>query len=127
MASRLMNMSNTLALMGGLVVLTACGERGSGSSFHREAGSQIDSGAFGSATVQNMVAQTCATSGYGAGKVGAAPADPIVALDPASTVRSPIYRIHCDGRLDGKYAQVIYAEYVASATQKTVTDEAGTE
>lgn len=117
----------TGALVAGLSALTACGEEGSTGAFYREAGSQIDSTEFGAATRQNIVAQTCTSSGFGAGKVGASPADPIVVLDPASTQSNPVYRIHCDGRLDGKYAQVVHSEYVASATQKTETEDAETE
>ncbi|WP_187429973.1 hypothetical protein ROLI_026010 [Roseobacter fucihabitans] len=104
-----------------LSVLSACGE--AGGSFYREAGAQLDADEFGKASLQNMIAQTCTTAGSGVGKAGAAPADPIVALDPVSTSSNPVYRVYCDGRLDGKYAQVIYAEYIESATQKTITDD----
>ncbi|MDW3222584.1 MAG: hypothetical protein R8G34_06785 [Paracoccaceae bacterium] len=119
--------ARAVALLAGLSALAACGEQGSTGAFYREAGSQIDSGAFGAATRQNIAAQTCRTSGFGAGKAGVAPADPIVALDPVSTRANPVYRVYCDGRLDGKYAQIIYSEYVESATQKTETEDVETE
>ena len=81
-----------------------------------EAGSQIDNGSFGHATMHNMMAQMC--KGYGSGVKGAKSgvvADPVVMLDPASSPSRPIYRVHCDGQLNGKYAQVIFREYTGSA------------
>ena len=48
-------------------------------------------------------------------------------LDPQSTPERKVYRVHCDGRLDGKFAQIIYREYVASATQKTTVSAADSE
>ncbi|WP_299738404.1 hypothetical protein [uncultured Roseobacter sp.] len=122
--------SRAIALLAGLATLAACGEQGSGGQWFREAGAQVDSGEFGAATMQNMVAQTCKTSGFGAGKAGGklgTVGDPVVVLDPSSTTSNPVYRIHCDGRLDGKYAEVIYREYVESATQKTITEDAEAE
>lgn len=79
-----------------------------------EVGSQIDNGWFGEATMHNMLAQTCNTSGGKGGKSGAV-VDPLVVLDPASTQSRPIYRVHCDGQLNGKYAQVMFGEYIGSA------------
>lgn len=116
-----------IALVAGLSSLAACGEENSGRSFYREAGSQIDSGEFGTATLQNIIAQTCPPRGTGSGKAGVTPGDPIVALDPSSTASNPVYRVHCDGNLNGHYAEVVYSEYVESATQKTETEEAETE
>ncbi|MDU8942952.1 hypothetical protein [Ovoidimarina sediminis] len=81
-----------------------------------EAGSQIDNGTFGNATMHNMLAQMC--KGQGSGVKGAKSGvvtDPVVMLDPASTPSRPIYRVHCDGQLNGKYAQVIFREYIGSA------------
>ena len=81
-----------------------------------EAGSQLDNGSFGNATMHNMMAQVC--NGPGTGVKGAKSgvvADPVVVLDPASSPQRPIYRVHCDGQLNGKYAQVIFQEFVASA------------
>ncbi len=79
-----------------------------------EVGSQIDDGWFGDATMHNMLAQTCTNAGGKGGKSGAM-VDPLVVLDPSSTQSRPIYRVHCDGRLNGKYAQVIFRDYIASA------------
>jgi hypothetical protein len=89
----------------------------------RPAGHELDlTGGFGNATVNNLVAQTCRNTGAagafgGAGKAGATLGDPVVVLDPASTTAEPIYRVYCDGRLDGKYAAITYRDYVRSATQ----------
>ncbi|MBW4707653.1 hypothetical protein KX928_07625 [Roseobacter sp. YSTF-M11] len=122
--------TRTLALTVGLTALAACGEQGSGGQWFREAGIQIDSGEFGNATMINMMAQVCNPSGVagaGGSKVGGSPSDPLVVLDPASTVAQPVFRVHCDGRLDGKYARIIYRDYVGSASQKTTVEEATAE
>ena len=79
-----------------------------------EVGSQIDDGWFGEANVHNMLAQMCYGTG-GKGSKGGTGTDPLVVLDPTSTQSRPIYRVHCDGQLNGKYAQVIFREYIASA------------
>ena len=105
-------------LISGLAILTACAH---------EAGSQLDTGYFGNATLHNQLVQTCKTNGYGydkGGKAGSVAGDPVVVLDPSSTANRPVYRIHCDGRLDGKYASVIYNEYVRSATAGSGVEEA---
>jgi hypothetical protein len=108
-------------VMIGALALTAC---------DRPAGWELDTtGGFGNATVNNLVAQTCTNIGasgsgkYG-GKAGATLGDPVVVLDPQSTPANPVYRVYCDGRLDGKYAEIIYRDYVASATQKTTVAQA---
>lgn len=94
------------------------------------AGHELDvTGGFGNATVNNLVAQTCRNTGAagafgGAGKAGATLGDPIVVLDPEGTTAEPIYRVYCDGRLDGKYAAVTYRDYIAGATQRTSVTEA---
>ena len=80
----------------------------------QEVGSQLDNGWFGDATMHNMLAQTCNLSGGKGGKSGAL-VDPLVVLDPSSTQSRPIYRVHCDGNLNGKYAQVIFREYIGAA------------
>lgn len=114
-------------LLAGVLLLTACGEQG-GSTWHREAGSQLDAGEYGRATMQNMIAQVCFPGGRGntfrGGKIGAPVGDPVVVLDPSSTRSAPVFRVHCDGRLDGKYARVVYSDYVGSAAQKTAVDTA---
>jgi hypothetical protein len=99
----------------------------------RPAGYELDdTGGFGNATVQNLVAQTCNNTGalgsarY-AGKAGATLGDPVVVLDPESTPANPVYRVYCDGNLDGKYAAVIYRDYVRSASQAATVEEATAE
>ena len=83
--------------------------------WNSEAGSQIDNGSFGNATMHNMLAQTC--RGHGGGKVakGGVVSDPLVVLDPNSTPSRPVYRVHCDGQLNGKYAEVIWRGYIGAA------------
>ncbi len=131
MAHRTIGKLFTATLLASALGLAACGEPGPGAGkWFREAGAQLDTGEFGNATMRNMIAQVCFPNGrVGASgtKIGAAPGDPVVALDPSSTPRNPIVRVHCDGDLDGKYARVIYSEYVESATQEPVTEEADAE
>ena len=71
----------------------------------QEAGSQIDNGYFGNATMQNMTAQMCA----GRAKGYIVP-DAVVVVDPSSTPAAPRYvraSLRCSGHLEGRYAQVI--------------------
>lgn len=92
-------------------------------------GSELDDGGFGFATRQNHLAQICYGAGgakYGGGKLSSA-ADPLVVLDPSATPQRPMYRVHCDGNLDGKYALINYREYVASGTQKTTVRDSDAE
>ncbi|MEP2474675.1 hypothetical protein [Roseobacter sp.] len=117
--------TRALIFVTGMTALTACGI-GDG-TWNREAGAQLDDGEFGNATMQNIAAQVCFPGGKsarnGGGKFGHTPGDPVVVLDPASTRVNPIYRVHCDGRLDGKYARIVYRDYVNSAGQEiTVTN-----
>lgn len=117
--------THAVALTAGLVTLAACSaEQGIGNSFFQEAGTQIDPGEFGNATLHNQLVQTCRTNSASyQGKVGGVSGDPVVVLDPTSSANRPVYRVHCDGRLDGKYALVIYNEYITSAAEDpTVTD-----
>ncbi len=101
-----MNHQIKLAMLATAVIgVTGCSQ---------EVGSQLDNGWFGDATMHNMLAQTCNLSGGKGGKAGAL-VDPLVVLDPSSTQSRPIYRVHCDGKLNGKYAQVIFNDYVLSA------------
>jgi hypothetical protein len=112
-------------LTAGLSLLTACAPESGPGQFYREAGSQVDSGDFGNATLHNQLAQTCRRSG--AGKLGPVAGDPLVVLDPQSTPARRVYRVHCDGRLDGKYAVVIYREYVESGQQQIDVTRADSE
>jgi len=101
-----------IALVGaGLLALTACGD-----SWNQEAGSKLDEGGFGNPTMNNMLAQMCT----GRAKGYIVP-DPVVGLDPKSPAGDPRYRqgkVMCSGQLNGKYAEVIWGEYVESATYR---------
>lgn len=120
------NAARSLAVLTGLLTLTACASDTGVGQFYREAGSQIDSGEFGSASLHNQLAQTCRTSGAGGGtgKIGGHSGDPLVVLDPQSTPSRQVYRVHCDGTLDGKFAQVVYREYVGSSVQTSDVEQA---
>ena len=98
----------------GLLALAACGEGQMGKSWNQEAGAFLDEGGFGNPTMNNMLAQMC----RGQAKGYIVP-DPIVALDGTDAKGAPRYRqgkVLCSGELNGKYAQVIWGEYVASGT-----------
>lgn len=121
--------TRTLALVTSLTSLAACSaEQGAGTFFFSEAGTQIESGAnFGNATLHNQLVQTCRANGSGFGKAGAGAGDPVVVLDAASTPQRQIYRVHCDGNLDGKFAKVIYDTYVGGAREDTTVQAADAE
>ncbi len=108
----------SLLVVSALGVAAGCTPAGV-TRWNSEAGSQIDDGWFGEATMHNWLAQACGSGGGKGGKTGAT-VDPLVVLDPASTTTRPIYRVHCDGRLNGKYARVIFNEYVSSAVPAPV-------
>lgn len=100
--------------------LGACTAENGVTSWVQPAGAFIDEGGFGNATVNNITAQMCA----GRAKGYAVP-EPIVVLDPTDAKSLPAQpamyhgQVRCSGRMDGKYAQVIYAEYVESATYES--------
>ncbi len=120
--------TRALMLCTGLATLAACSPESGVGQFYREAGAQIDQGEFGNATLHNQLVQTCRTNAVGgAGKVGAVKGEPVVVLDPESTPTRKVYRVHCDGKLDGKYALIVYREYVASATQARNIEQADAE
>ena len=103
----------TIFVGAGMLALTACGEAGTFGSFHQEAGAFLDEGGFGNPTMHNMLAQKC----VGAPK-GFIEPDPVVALNPTGPNATPVYArysVYCSGALNGKYAQVIFREYVRSA------------
>ncbi|ABG31716.1 hypothetical protein CEP88_00715 [Roseobacter denitrificans] len=111
-------------ILTGLAALTACAPDTGVGQFYREAGAQVDTGEFGNATLHNQLSQTCRTNNAGVGKAGAQGRDPLVVLDPESTLQRRVYRVHCDGTLDGKFAQVIYREYVGSSVQTSNVQQA---
>ena len=91
-----------LLVTASMAPLLACSpEIGIGPSFFQEAGTQLDPGNFGNATLHNQLVQTCRTNaGYkSGGKAGGAAGDPVVVLDPSSSANRPVYRVHCDGLL----------------------------
>ena len=106
-----MTFKKTIIMGAGLLALAACGD-----TWNAEAGSKLDEGGFGNPTMNNMLAQMC----KGQAKGYIVP-DPIVAMDPKSPPKDPRYlkgQVMCSGNLNGKYAQVIWNEYVESATYR---------
>lgn len=113
-----MSMSmKALLCAAGVLVLAGCTD-GTIREFYSEAGAEVDEGNFGNPTMNNILAHTrAACTGKAKGYIVP---DPVVVLDPSSTAGAPRYRyaqVRCSGRLDGKYAQVIYRGYVGSAGQ----------
>lgn len=101
----------TLLVAAGALALTGCGEA---TSWNQPAGSFLDEGGFGNPTMQNTLAQLCT----GKAKGYIVP-DPVVALHPSSTADNPVYyrgTVRCSGHLNGKYAEILFNEYVQSAT-----------
>lgn len=122
-------LSRVVVVTATLGTLAACSsEIGYGPSFHQEAGTQLDfGGEFGNVTLHNQLVQTCRTNGVGykaGGKSGVTAGDPVVVLDPSSTVNRPVYRVYCDGRLDGKYAIANYGSYIGSSSEDQTVSEA---
>lgn len=102
--------------------LSACGDTNYATSWNQEAGAFLDEGGFGNPTMRNMMAQMC----RGQAKGHIVP-DPVVMLHPSSTKAAPVYvrgHVRCSGHLNGKYAQVIFREYVRSAVPP-ITVEGG--
>ena len=94
----------------GALALTACAE---GNSFGYEMGAFLDEGGFGNPSMQNLMAQKC--SGRAKGYIVP---DPVVVANPNSTSADTAYvrgNIYCSGHLNGKYAQIIFRDYVRSA------------
>ncbi|MEO9825236.1 MAG: hypothetical protein ABJF50_12540 [Paracoccaceae bacterium] len=109
------NQIKTLLIGASALAVTGC------AGFDQPAGAWLDEGGFGNPTMYNMMAQKCA----GRSKGFIVP-DPVVMLDPSREVagKSP-YRtgsIRCSGHLNGKYARVIWGEYVDSATARQATE-----
>lgn len=103
--------SKTVVAGAALFALAAC-DGTMGKTWYQESGAFIDEGGFGNPTMQNMMAQMC--SGQAKGHIIA---DPIVAAAPNSTASKPVYRrghVMCSGHLNGKYARVIWGDYIRS-------------
>ena len=118
------NQIKTLLIGASVLAVTACGESSLGPTWDQPAGAWLDEGGFGNPTMYNMMAQKCA----GRAK-GFIVADPVVVLNPARQAagKSP-YRtgsIRCSGNLNGKYAEVIWGGYVASAAARQRTSGGG--
>ncbi len=105
----------SLVLIGAISALSACAD-----SWNQQAGAFIDEGGFGNPTMHNTQAMSC----RGKAKGYILP-EPVVVLNPDSP-KSPQVgipagyskgRVQCSGDLNGKYAQVIFEEYVESATE----------
>ena len=108
----------TLMVGVGALALTACGEGPVGKFWTQEAGAFLDEGGFGNPTMTNMLAQMCSVQAK-----GYIVPEPVVVLDPKSAPSNPAYyrgQVKCSGQLNGKYAEVIFQDYVGSAslTQK---------
>lgn len=117
----------TLLGAAALLALTAC-TTGSSAEFFGEAGAEVDEGAFGNPTMNNMLAHKAARCA-GQAKGYIVP-DPIVVRDPNSPMHAPVYRhgyVRCSGHLDGKYATIIYRDYVASAIPPSQVRQADAE
>ena len=111
--------TKTLMVGAGMLALTACGEGPIGKAWYQEAGAFLDEGGFGNPTMQNMMAQMC--SGQAKGYIVP---DPVVVASPSAS-GAPTYRrgyVMCSGHLNGKYAQVIFEEYVGSGSVETAIE-----
>ncbi|WP_172296294.1 hypothetical protein [Pseudoruegeria sp. HB172150] len=105
--------TKTLLVVSSLLALAACGDRTIFSSWTQEAGAFIDDGTFGNATMRNQLAQKC-NSYIPKGQILY---EPEVSASPKGAPAPYVARVHCGGYLNGKYATVIFNEYVASATE----------
>ena len=113
----------TLMVGAGALALTACGDGPVGKFWYQEAGAYIDEGGFGNPTMNNLLAQMCA----GQAKGYIVP-EPVVVLDPKSAPDNPAsYRgqVRCSGPLTGKYAEVIFREYISSAVPQESIEGGG--
>lgn len=113
----------TLMVGAGALALTACGDGPVGKFWYQEAGAYIDEGGFGNPTMNNLLAQMCA----GQAKGYIVP-EPVVVLDPKSAPDNPAYyrgQVRCSGQLNGKYAEVIFREYISSAVPQETIEGGG--
>lgn len=95
--------------------LAACGDRDPLSSWNQEAGGFLDEGGFGNPTMHNLLAQKC-NSYIPKGRIIY---EPKVVRAPVNAPKPYIAKVHCAGYMNGKYAMVIFNEYVASATEES--------
>ena len=113
------NQIKTLLIGSSLLAVTACG-----STWNQPAGAFLDEGGFGNPTMYNMMAQKC-----GGRAKGYIVPDAVVVLNPArQAAGKAAYRtgsFRCTGYLNGKYANVIWNGYVASATAGQQTSGGG--
>jgi hypothetical protein len=113
----------TLTVGAAALALTACGDGPVGKFWYQEAGAQIDEGGFGNPTMTNLLAQMC--TGQAKGYIVP---DPVVVLDPKSAPDNPAYyrgQVRCSGELNGKYAEVIFREYISSAVPRESIQSGG--
>lgn len=115
----MLKIKNLMVGAAGALALTAC----TSASWYKEAGAQIDEGGFGNPTMQNMLAQMCTGQPKG-----------YIVPDPVVTLRAPTkhrpavrarYSVYCYGHLNGKYAEVIFQEYVNSAVPPSTLGAGG--
>lgn len=111
----------TLFAFASLLALSACGDRTVLSSWNQPAGAFLDEGGFGNPTMNNMLAQKCNSSLV----KGRILYEPTVVRAPRGAPAPYVARVHCGGYLNGKYAEVIFREYVESATEAPPTTESG--
>jgi hypothetical protein len=114
----------TLLCAAGILAIAGC-TTGSRTEFYSEAGAEVDEGGFGNPTMNNMLAHM-ATQCAGQPKGYIVP-EGMVVRDPGSYAGPPRYRnaqVRCSGRLDGKYASVIYRGYVQSAVEPSQSSQA---
>ncbi len=123
----------SLVLIGTALTLAACSANTSSplGSWHQPAGAFIDEGQFGNPTMRNTIAQKCVDK-----PKGHIVPEYVVVLNPDAYANPkspqqttvPQYRrgqVRCSGDLNGKYAEVIFKEYVDSATSKPESQKGG--
>jgi len=124
----------TLLVVSATVALAACtGENSSTlTSWNQPAGAFLDEGGFGNATMRNTQAMTQCV---GRPKGYILP-EHVVVLNPEynedpksprETVSTRYVRgqVRCSGDLNGKYAMVVFGEYVESATEFPARETGG--
>ena len=95
------------------LALTACGDRRAGPSWTQEAGAYLDEGAFGNPTMNNLMAQKC-RSRIPKGQIIY---EPKIVAAPVGSPAPYIRKAECRGYMNGKYASIVFQEYVAAGTE----------